>query len=504
MKVCRRWRYLILGSASHLGLCLVCSTGTPVAEMLAHSPPFPLIIDHDHTSHDLTPEDERGIIFALEHRDRVRRIYLSMPVPSLQKVVKAMVNQFSILEYLLIAPPTSPDTHLVLPATFSAPQLSHLKLNRLSSPIGSRLLTAAVSLVTLRLRWMHPSTNSYPNHLLQALSLLHQLKHLSISFSSPVPNREIERHMLHTPNITHTMLPNLVYFKFGGVSTYLDALLSHMNAPLLEELKVHFFNQLSYITPNLRQLVMTTENLRCSSVKCLFYHKAVKVFDNATSWRPIFNIYVGCDHLDWQVSSIAQIFNVLSPLVSAVVDLTLDYRSHTLSSEWHNQADRAQWRKLLRSFRNVETLRVHDGLVGELSRCLTLHQETFWLLNRLSEPWNTSLGSLKARLGSLRTLRLAKTLRGFLMWMENRLQRSYLSSKHWYAPLEVMMRRLLQDLSVTVSSRACLSTSSKTSLQLAVLSTASELRLARRMSGRTLLLCQPCEAPDVEDCYARA
>jgi hypothetical protein len=25
------------------------------------------------------------------------------------------------------------------------------------------------------------------------------------------------------------------------------------------------------------------------------------------------------------------------------------------------------------------------------------HQEMFWLLNRLSEPWNTILGSLKAR-----------------------------------------------------------------------------------------------------------
>ncbi len=44
--VCRRWRYLILGSASHLGLCLVCAYGTPVADMLAHSPPLPLVIDY--------------------------------------------------------------------------------------------------------------------------------------------------------------------------------------------------------------------------------------------------------------------------------------------------------------------------------------------------------------------------------------------------------------------------------------------------------------------------
>jgi hypothetical protein len=47
-----------------------------------------------------------------------------------------------------------------------------------------------------------------------------------------------------------------------------------------------------------------------------------------------------------------------------------------------------------------------------------VHQETFWLLNCLSEPWNTILGSLKACLGSLRTLRLAKTVRGFLMYLQ--------------------------------------------------------------------------------------
>ena len=58
-----------------------------------------------------------------------------------------------------------------------------------------------------------------------------------------------------------------------------------------------------------------------------------------------------------------------------MVDLTLDYRGNALSSEWHNQVDRTQWRKLLTPFRNVETLRVHGGLVGDLSRCLALDGE---------------------------------------------------------------------------------------------------------------------------------
>jgi hypothetical protein len=46
--VCPRWRNLILASSSYLGLCLVCTKGTPVADMLAHSPPLPLVVDYNH------------------------------------------------------------------------------------------------------------------------------------------------------------------------------------------------------------------------------------------------------------------------------------------------------------------------------------------------------------------------------------------------------------------------------------------------------------------------
>ena len=342
--------------------------------MLAHSPPFPLIIDHDDNNGDLSPEDEGGIMLALGHRDRVRRICLGMPVPCLQKLITAMGDHFPILQSLDIAPPTMHNAHVVLPATFRAPQLNHLTLNHFDSPIGSPLLITAVNLVRLSLQWVHPSTNLYPNDLFQALSLLPQLQNLTISFSSPVTKRDIERKMLGVLIEAHTTLPNLRSFDFAGVSAYLEALLSHINAPLLETLRVSFSNQLRFSVPHLGQFVTTAENFRCRRLKFLFYHRAVAVFmdSSAGDLSPTLYIDVCCDHLDWQVSSMAQIFSVISLLFSTVVDLTLDYRSHTLSSEWHNQADRTQWRELLRSLRNVEVLRVHDGLVGELSRSLAL------------------------------------------------------------------------------------------------------------------------------------
>jgi hypothetical protein len=145
-----------------------------------------------------------------------------------------------------------------------------------------------------------------------------------------------------------------------------------MTCPLLETLLIRFFNQLNFSVPWLLQFMRATKFLIFQSAKFVFYHEAVVVLCYSHEGARLANFFfeVTCGHLDWQVSSVAQIFNVLSPLFSKVVDLTLDYREHTLSSEWHNQADRTQWRELLGSFRDVKTLRVHDGLVGEVSRSL--------------------------------------------------------------------------------------------------------------------------------------
>jgi hypothetical protein len=101
-QVCQRWRNIILGSASYLRLSLVCTYGTPVADMLAHSPPLQLVIDYDEK--DITAKGEEGIMLALKLRNRVRRVRLGMPVPNLQKFVMAMDDEYPVLEYLIMGP----------------------------------------------------------------------------------------------------------------------------------------------------------------------------------------------------------------------------------------------------------------------------------------------------------------------------------------------------------------------------------------------------------------
>jgi hypothetical protein len=370
--VCRRWRNVILGSASYLGLSLVCTNGTPVENMLAHSPPLPLTVDYAGKD-GITAEDEEGLLLALEQRHRVRHLRLNLPVQNMQKLVMAIDEEFPILEYLIVSPWTKDSTVLMLPETLQAPHLRHFALRGFACPIRSRLHPTAASLVTLYLAIDHQSAYFAPNILLQWISFMPQLESLEIDFSLPVPNRDVERQLTHTPITTQITLPNLRLFWFRGVSAYLEAVVCRITTPRLETLYIQFFGQITFSVPRLPQFINTTETLRFDNAVIMFKDKRIDVlmnFRGADRWA--FAIAVECWHLDWQVSSAEQISNSLSQVFSAVEHLALEHEVHSQPSEEHNDVDRIEWRKLLRSFSNVKTLHVDDVLVEELSRCLRL------------------------------------------------------------------------------------------------------------------------------------
>ena len=153
----------------------------PVADMLAHSPPLPLIVHYATEGREITTDDEQGIIFALKQRGRVFRVRLTTPDTSLlEKFIAVMDEEFPILEYLIITLPDEDNsTVLTFPETLHAPHLRLLWLRGFALPIGSRLLTTAVSLVTLSLVMVHPSTYFHPNTLVQWISHVPQLETLA-------------------------------------------------------------------------------------------------------------------------------------------------------------------------------------------------------------------------------------------------------------------------------------------------------------------------------------
>ncbi len=220
--VCQRWRILILGSASYLRLSLVCTNGTPVANMLAHSPPIPLTVDY-RGKDGITGEDEEGLMLALEQRDRVRHLRLSFRAWDLENLVMAIDGDFPILEYLIVVSPVLRSTALMLRKTLQSPHLKHLALEGFTYPIGPRLHPTAVGIVRLYLSIEHLSAYFQPNILLQWISLMPQLEMFMISFTFTVPDGDVEG-----PIMTPITLPNLHLLWFNGDS---DCLSGHRPSP---------------------------------------------------------------------------------------------------------------------------------------------------------------------------------------------------------------------------------------------------------------------------------
>jgi len=328
--------------------------------MLAHSPSFPLVIDY----HDIDSRDRKGIMLALLHRDRVRRIRLMGSIPILEWLVVVLDDEFPMLEYLCISP--EDNTTLRIPRAFQAPQLRRLVLTNLAFPIGSPQLSAAVGLTTLSLTRIHQSAYFPPNELLRKVSLIPHLETLMIDFHPPLPNHDVEQELLHMQNMTHVTLPNLRSFGFGGVTAYSEAFLSRITAPHLEVLQVVFFKQLSLSVSCLLQFMTSSEKLRLKSAVMSFdgWGASLWVYPFATTGLPTFALRFSSRH---QLSTAAQIFNVLRPVFASVEDLALEYEGHWSSTQWQNQANRTLWRILLRSFDNVKNLRVQLSFVKELS-----------------------------------------------------------------------------------------------------------------------------------------
>ena len=367
--VCQRWRNLILRSASYLGLCLVCTYGTPVADMLAHSPPLPLIVDY--SAHRamlktiyLTAE-ENGMILALKQRNRICRVRLKVPSQNLRKVVKVIDEEYPILEYLYLSPLVTDATTFKLPERFQAPRLRHLVLLNFTLSIGSRLLTTTTSIVTFWFSTWEPCTYFEPNVLLEWISFMPQLHTLRIDFMGRHTGRN---RLTQTPVVT---LPNLRLFRFRGFSTYMEKLVRLIITPRLENISVDFIEEFTSI-PSLSQLINTAENLKFDSAYLMFSRNHVWMtgyLRGETERSFGLTIGIPCSPLD--SPSVAQLFNSISQRFSAVEHLALEssFRGHNRLCEYCDEV-RAEWRRLLRPFNNVKTLHIYYGLVEALSRCL--------------------------------------------------------------------------------------------------------------------------------------
>jgi hypothetical protein len=146
-----------------------------------------------------------------------------------------------------------------------------------------------------------------------SLSALTNLEHLAIDFQSPTPHpRQRDRPQ---PPPTCVVLPALTKLYFCGVSEWLEVLAARIDAPLLNDIDITFYNQLVLDIPQVAQLIGRIELSRSSTLSLSFdpsreAQLSYCLDDEASSslkWGIL------CNGLDWQVHAVAQLLVLFRP-----------------------------------------------------------------------------------------------------------------------------------------------------------------------------------------------
>ena len=397
---CTRWRQLVFASSLRLNLQLRCTFGTPVVDMISHSPPFPLILDYGpHLLKKWTPTDEGGVLFALQQLSRTHEIMLSAPQSTLAEIINAMLDTAPMLRRLILH---TESTEFVLPKCFldgNVPQLQHLELHGVSLATLHPLLPSATSLVSLILERVPSSVYFSPESLIAHIHTMPYLQTLSIGFLSTVPRPGLGIQRFLPPgqaSQARIELPALKQLVYRGVSSYLESLLTRIRTPVIQDIDITFFNQLTLRIPRICTFINDLQSFRPTAARIDFAKTSAHILlfvpsmalqsSESQSQSPDISLSVSCAHLDFQVSAMAQICSGLTGtgivsgaglahanLVLPVEELMLGYHQGELSEEWRGGediVDPSLWRMLLTPFRQTRTLRVHVALATDLEHAL--------------------------------------------------------------------------------------------------------------------------------------
>ena len=224
---CGRWRRVIFGSPLHLHLVLVCLPRMPVRKSLEIWPPFPIIVHYCHS----TSGDENTIA-ALEHRDRVSEIYCHLIGYEIKKFATMLQEPFPALTTLSLS--SNWHGEQPLPGVLlggSAPSLRMFELEMIAFPALPTLLLSAPNLVSLMLYEILESGYISPEAMVTCLATLVHLERLHIGFKPPM---SFGPEPMRPPSLPRAVLPALTYFSSKGDTSYLEDLVSRIDAPILQ------------------------------------------------------------------------------------------------------------------------------------------------------------------------------------------------------------------------------------------------------------------------------
>jgi hypothetical protein len=360
--VCRKWRNVVFGSPRRLDLHLLCTNSTPVREILDVWPPIDIVVK----AWDFYNVGVDNILAALKYKDRTSHITLhSVPIPQLEIILAEMQQPFPALYYLKIfsmhdAPSVQPDSFL----GGSVPGLRVLKLYYFPFPGLPKLLLSATHLVHLELFGLTFSEYISPEAMVTGLSVLTRLESLVIIFHFSVSRlRWKSRPLLPLKPI---VLPVLTKLHFGGACEYLDYLVAQIYVPLLDNLKITFFVQEIFDTPQFAQFVSRTPKFEAQGearVEFLEQGVGVKLLGGKLK------LEFACP-INGHLSSLAQVCVSCLPqaLIHGVERLYI-FRMIFWPLSWEDNSIN-QWLEGLHPFTAVKDVYISQDLVPNIMRAL--------------------------------------------------------------------------------------------------------------------------------------
>ena len=368
--VCRKWRNVVFGSPRRLDLRLWCRPGTPVKEKLDIWPPLPIELS-------VYGYEIDEIIVALGHKDRICKLEVFNPSLPEEKLLPAMQRPFPALTFLDLflkneIAPLDPDSFL----GGSAPRLESLKLDHIPFPGSPKLLLSATHLVDIHLSNIPHSGYISPEAMVTCVSALTRLETLHIGFKSPqsFPDRRSQR----LPPSTRTLLPILTELSFSGVCEYLEDLVSRIDAPVLDNLKITFFHRLIFNTPRLTHFITHSPKFKTAQYEAhvTFFDWGVSVTFSTTfegGTYGILTLGVSCRQSDWQLSSLAQVCSSSFPqaLIAVVEKLHIgESFFRLLLPQWQDDIESSQWLEVLNPFTAVKDLYISLEFTPRITRAL--------------------------------------------------------------------------------------------------------------------------------------
>jgi hypothetical protein len=215
-------------------------------------------------------------------------------------------------------------------------------LDGISFPALPKLLLFTDDIVTLGLLDIPLSGYISLEAIVTCLSALTKLQALRLGFPCPRSRDDRENRLLS--RLTRIVLPALTYFYFKGDGECMEDIVGQIDTLLLHQFDITFFNRLVFDTPLLCDFIGRIEafktphradiDIRSSDIRVRLFRR------DWNNYRRTLSLAISCRPLDWQLSSLAQLFNsALSHL------LTFEYlKINYFREDWPDDTEETTWR----------------------------------------------------------------------------------------------------------------------------------------------------------------